>query len=110
MYRYGEKLRYAVPRHRIGEKQTTGSEENPCLDLILANITLYWFTHTASTSLYYYRSSQRDVDRSKEFNSLFNKPVGYSHFPMELLPTPIEWVKSRVNLVWSRRHDSVSQR
>jgi len=49
VYRFGEKLRYAFPHHRIGEKQTTGSEENPCLDLILAIITLYWFTHTAST-------------------------------------------------------------
>lgn len=104
--RYGEKLRYCLPRHSPGEKITTSS---PSLDLVLANITLYWLTQTASTSLYYYRSTHgRDVDRSKLFSSLMHKPVGYSLFPKEMLPTPIVWARTRVNLVWSRRHGSVS--
>lgn len=32
-------------------------------------------------------------------------PFGYSYFPRELIPVPIEWAKTSGNLVWSRIHD-----
>jgi microsomal epoxide hydrolase len=32
-------------------------------------------------------------------------PFGYSYFPKELIPIPVEWVKTTGNLVWSRIHD-----
>jgi hypothetical protein len=37
-------------------------------------------------------------------------PFGYSYFPMELTPTPVEWVKTtgEDGLQWSKRHDDVS--
>ncbi len=93
---------------RIGEKMISWSDDTPSLDHILSNISLYWFTQCASTSLYPYRANYgREVDKSTLFKSLMDKPVGYSLFPREILPTPIEWVKTRVNLVWSRRHESV---
>lgn len=115
--RHGEKLTHALPLPRsirISEKFLSWSDTDtsPSLELILSNITLYWLTGTSSTSLYHYRTSygrESDVDKSKLFKKLMDKPVGYSLFPKEILPTPIEWVKGRVNLVWSRRHDSVSR-
>jgi microsomal epoxide hydrolase len=34
-----------------------------------------------------------------------SKPFGYSYFPKELIPIPVEWAKTSGNLVWSRIHD-----
>lgn len=35
-----------------------------------------------------------------------DKPMGYSWFPHELVPTPVSWAKTSGNLVWYKRHTS----
>jgi microsomal epoxide hydrolase len=36
-----------------------------------------------------------------------SKPMGYSWFPKELVPTPVAWVRKVDNLVWFKRHEQV---
>jgi hypothetical protein len=96
---------------RIGEKFISWSDDTPPLDTILADVTLYWLTRTFPTSLYHYRNS-RGPHASPETQptGIRDKPVGYSQFPKEITPSPIEWVKATggVNLVWAKRHEKVS--
>lgn len=33
------------------------------------------------------------------------KPFGYSYYPKELIPIPVEWVATTGHLVWSKIHD-----
>jgi hypothetical protein len=40
---------------RIGEKLLEWSDENPSMDEILTNVSIYWFTNSISTSFYPYR-------------------------------------------------------
>jgi hypothetical protein len=40
---------------RIGEKFLEWSDEDPSLDEILTNVSIYWFTNSISTSFYPYR-------------------------------------------------------
>jgi hypothetical protein len=35
------------------------------------------------------------------------KPMGYSLFKHELAPTPIHWVETSGNMVWSKYHEQV---
>lgn len=34
------------------------------------------------------------------------KPMGYSWFPMEIVPIPKTWVKTTGNLVWHKQHEA----
>lgn len=98
----------------IGEKMLVWSHDatTPSLDLILANVTLYWITKSYPTGLYHYRTSngKSAIKRGDNKPGKTSKPAGYSHFVNELIPTPISWVKNSgdANLVWSKRHDRVS--
>jgi hypothetical protein len=42
---------------------------------------------------------------SPEF--FIKKPLGYSYFPKELVPTPKDWVATTGNLVFHREHEKV---
>lgn len=90
------------------------SDKPPSSHHILSNITLYYLTRTFSTSLYHYwsapPSAHVDAESQPDSKKLKAKgtPVGYSLFQKEILPTPIEWVKGEVNMVWSKKHDQVS--
>jgi microsomal epoxide hydrolase len=98
----------------IGEKMLAWSHDatTPSLDLILANVTLYWITKSYPTGLYHYRTSngKSAIIRGDNKPGKTSKPAGYSHFVNELYPTPISWVEKSgdANLVWSKRHDRVS--
>jgi microsomal epoxide hydrolase len=98
----------------IGEKMLVWAHEEtrPALDLILANVTLYWITKSYPTGLYHYRTTngKSAIKRGANKPGKTTKPAGYSHFVHELLPTPISWVKNSgdANLVWSKRHERVS--
>lgn len=98
----------------IGEKMLAWShdETTPSLDIILANITLYWITHTFPTSLYHYRTTagKAVVESGEGEPGKITKQAGYSHFVHELVPTPISWIESTGSgsLIWSKRHTRVS--
>jgi microsomal epoxide hydrolase len=99
----------------IGEKMLAWAHEEtrPSLELILANVTLYWITKSYPTGLYQYRTTngKSAITRKANKPGKTSKPAGYSHFVHELLPTPISWVEKSgdANLVWSKRHERVSR-
>ncbi len=82
----------------------------PSLDQILGNISLYYLTETFPTSIYHYRTSYgKNMETYKKKGAVAptytSKPTGYSFFPYDLIVTPLEWAKTKVNLVWGRRHE-----
>jgi hypothetical protein len=75
----------------IGEKMLVWSHSatTPALDLILANVTLYWITKSYPTGLYHYRTSngKSAITRGNNKPRKTSKPAGYSHFVNELIPS-----------------------
>ncbi|KAF4551184.1 Epoxide hydrolase-like protein 4 [Elsinoe fawcettii] len=93
----------------IGEKFLEWTDEDPPIDQILESISLYWLTDTFPRCIYPYRSlygPDRDAIRAKTTPEKHNTPMGFSWFPKELVPTPVSWVGTTANLVWSRHHTS----
>ncbi|KAF8324155.1 Alpha/Beta hydrolase protein [Cantharellus anzutake] len=85
----------------IGEKVLAWTDSTPTMDTILAMVTLYWVTSSASTSLYPYRALA--ADDPPPYISI-KKPLGYSIFPKEILSFPAGWLAYNTNLVFVREH------
>lgn len=114
----------------VGEKFLEWTDESPSVETILTMASLYWFTDCFTTSIYTYRyvsdptiqiSKQRAMltisfpkglgakrHEASEEASYQKCPLGYSEFPKEITEIPAEWVKAQANMVWSKKHDSVS--
>ncbi|KAF2733648.1 alpha/beta-hydrolase [Polyplosphaeria fusca] len=93
----------------IGEKFLEWTDQDLPLDMVLADITLYWLCESFPTSIYTYREDF-DVPPRKGFyhsqEGLYvDKPIGYSYFPYELIAIPKAWAATTGNLVWFKRHD-----
>jgi pimeloyl-ACP methyl ester carboxylesterase len=59
-------------------------------DQVLDEITLYWLTATgASSARMYWEALGRAMDQRE-----VNVPMGYSLFPREIFPSPVEWVRA----------------
>lgn len=93
----------------IGEKLAYAKAKDT-MAFLLAEVSLYWFTGTAATCIWFYRSGS-GAGAVKEGPSVafpptkIEKPMGYSQFVEEVYPTPISVVKPIVgDLVWSKRH------
>lgn len=96
----------------IGEKYLEWTDEDPPTEEILRAVSLYWLTDTFPRAIYPYRAyygNKAPVNRPPDDPEFYcKKPMGYSYFPKELMPTPVAWAKISGNLVWSRQHDKVS--
>jgi microsomal epoxide hydrolase len=96
----------------IGEKYLEWTDEDPSTEEILRTVSLYWLTDTFPRAIYPYRAyfgSKAQANKlPDDLQSYCEKPMGYSYFPKDLLPTPVVWAKTKGNLVWSRQHDKVS--
>ncbi|KAJ9602606.1 hypothetical protein H2200_012799 [Cladophialophora chaetospira] len=96
----------------IGDKFLCWTDPNtrPSTDDILDSITLYWFTQSLARCIYPYREfySKNEVDYIVHSDPKYHikQPLGYSYFPMELSPIPVEWVATTGNMVWSKSHES----
>lgn len=93
----------------IGEKFLSWTDTDPSDDEIFASLTLWWVTDTMPRSLLAYRNRPlgrglQDVAGLKEM--FITVPVGYSDFPFELIPTPLEWAKGTANVVFHKEHSS----
>ncbi|EOA91286.1 uncharacterized protein SETTUDRAFT_162049 [Exserohilum turcica Et28A] len=86
----------------IGEKLLEWTDEDPSLDDILTNISLYWFTSCFPTTLYPYRAlfGEDSMDLGPT-----NKPFGYSFFPYELRPGVKSILEKETNLVAYKAHE-----
>ncbi|GAM88923.1 hypothetical protein ANO11243_069570 [Dothideomycetidae sp. 11243] len=94
----------------IGEKFLEWSDQDPPVDQILESVSLYWLTDTFPRCIYPYRSiygpNHAAINAELEKTKEKTKPMGYSWFPHELVPTPVSWVATSGNLVWYKRHAS----
>ncbi|CAN9340550.1 unnamed protein product [Alternaria alternata] len=86
----------------IGEKFLEWTDEDPSLNTILTDISLYWFTESFARSIYPYR--ELFGAGAKDFKQN-NKPVGFSFFPYELAPGIKSIIEKEVNLVFYKQHE-----
>jgi microsomal epoxide hydrolase len=86
---------------RIGEKFLEWTDENPSLDTILTNISLYWFTGGFPRSIYPYRQ----LNTSSATFTQVTKPLGVSWFPREIFPAIQHVIERNCNLVFYKKHE-----
>ncbi|KAK3299449.1 Alpha/Beta hydrolase protein [Chaetomium fimeti] len=85
---------------------------NTPLDVILQQVSWYWYTKSYGRALWAYRSAWeailRDVpDKLPSPLQITNKPIGYSFFPDEPLAVAKSWLEHWFpeNLVFHRAHE-----
>ncbi|CAO2658070.1 Nn.00g073300.m01.CDS01 [Neocucurbitaria sp. VM-36] len=86
----------------IGEKFLDWTDEDPSLDTILTNISLYWFTEGFPRSVYPYRAIFGASAIQFEY---LEKPTGFSFFPYELLPGMKNSIEKNCNLICYKQHE-----
>lgn len=86
---------------RIGEKFLEWSDDTPDLDHILTNISLYWYTSSALTSLQPYRHLFSKPPLPSDY---ITKPIGFSFFPKELFPGIKSALEKGGNIVAYEQH------
>jgi microsomal epoxide hydrolase len=89
----------------IGEKFLEWTDEDPSMDHILTNISLYWFTRCFPSCLYPYRQLSNEDERPKIETMNTNKPLGFSFFPFELVPGVKSIMEKKNNLVFYKQHE-----
>ncbi|KAF1835734.1 epoxide hydrolase-like protein [Decorospora gaudefroyi] len=87
----------------IGEKLLEWTEEDPSLDTMLTDISLYWFTGSFPACLYIYRQFLDPAERPEMGNT--SKPMGFSSFPYEVTPGIKGEIEKDNNLVFYRQHE-----
>jgi microsomal epoxide hydrolase len=90
-----------IPLLRIGEKFLEWTDEDPSLDTILTNISLYWFTGGFPRSIYPYRQ----LNTSSTIFTQVTKPLGVSWFPHEIFPAIKHVIEKNCNLVFYKKHE-----
>ncbi|CBX97648.1 similar to epoxide hydrolase [Plenodomus lingam JN3] len=86
----------------IGEKFLEWTDEDPSLDTILTNISLYWYTSSFPRSIYPYRELFGPNRSGFKFHQ---KPTGFSFFPHELDPGIKSVLEKHANLVFYKQHE-----
>ena len=94
---------------------TTGAPDTP-LEVVLPQVSWYWYTKSYGRSLWAYRAAWegilRDSDAEDKLPSplkITGKPLGYSWFPSEVLTVAKSWMEHWFpeNLVFFRAHEKV---
>lgn len=86
----------------IGEKFLEWSDEDPSLDDILTNISLYWLTQGFPTSIHPYRVLFSPARKDLPYIS---KPTGVSDFPGEVIGKVKATAETQANIVLWNRHE-----
>ena len=68
-------------------------------DQLLTNISLYWFTRTATSSARIYRE-MRDAGAGAVPRAPISVPTGVAMYPAEVARTPRRWAERRYNITW----------
>lgn len=96
----------------IGEKYLEWADPVHAIPLstILTEVSLFWFTECAGTSLYTYREDYKWGVKQKGWMHNadwlhIEKPFGYSYFPQELAGIPKAWAEKTGNMVWFKEHN-----
>jgi len=94
----------------IGEKMIEWSDETPETDMILTNVSLYWFSGCYPTSIYHHRLILDDFGPLMHGWKAVNVPLGYSWFKKEIGSPPKMWIDHMGKVSWYRKHDKVGLR
>jgi microsomal epoxide hydrolase len=93
----------------IGEKMIQWTDKTPETDLILTNLSLYWFSACYATSIYCHREAINEFAPLMDGWKLVDVPFGYSWFKKEIVNPPKLWIDKAGKVTWYRKHDKVSQ-
>ena len=74
-------------------------------DDLLANVSTYWFTGTATSSARIYFEFGRDLVKGRMSPPNPDVPFGVSAFPMELMVGRRRWVEAGRNVTFWREHE-----
>lgn len=90
----------------VGEKFLDWTDAPLPLNTILEASSLYWLSKCAHSNLWSYRHSYGPKSIPHDDPKYHIKvALGYSYYPKELIPIPIEWVATTGNLVWRKIHE-----
>ena len=101
----------------LGEKFLAWTDDDPPLERILEEVTLYWMTDTIPRCLYHNRGAGDPTEEPKiarlsvmagggHLNFPYvEKPTGYSLFAQEIIPSPKSWADQSANIVFFRKHE-----
>jgi len=127
--RYSSTPLTQLKHHRVGEKFLDWTDAPLPLNTILEASSIYWLSKCAHSSLWSYRHvgiipsfGENTVLEALLTSHLrqsygphpkahddpkyhIKVAFGYSYYPKELIPIPIEWVATTGNLVWSKVRD-----
>lgn len=97
----------------IGEKYLEWTDADPSTEDILRAVSLYWLTDTYPRCIYPYRgyfskTGPPKIPPPDSPEMYIKKPMGYSWFPKEIMPSPVAWVRKCGNLVSYKQHTEVS--
>lgn len=93
----------------LGEKMTTWTDIAIETDLVLTNVSMYWFSGCYPTSIYHHRLIAQDETASALTYGWkgVNVPFGYSWFRKELANPPKAWIDHTGKVSWYRSHEKV---
>jgi microsomal epoxide hydrolase len=94
----------------IGEKMIRWTDKTPETDLILTNLSLYWFSGCYPTSIYCHREVIAEFAPLMDGWKLVDVPMGYSWFKKEIASPPKLWIDHSGKVTWYRKHDMASHR
>ncbi|KAF7446885.1 epoxide hydrolase protein [Pyrenophora tritici-repentis] len=89
----------------IGEKFLEWTDEDPSIDEILTNVSLYWFTNCITRSIYTYRELFRGGVVNIDEPAKSDKPLGISWFQFEFRPIFESVAAKNHNLVFYKQHE-----
>jgi microsomal epoxide hydrolase len=91
----------------VGEKFLEWTDDDPSMQTILEDVSLYWLTECAATCIYPYRQlfTPGYVVAHEYPGWHIYKPMGFSWFPKEIAPVPRRWVETTGDLVFWRQHN-----
>jgi microsomal epoxide hydrolase len=98
----------------IGEKMMTWTDStvfDPLtntdhLELLLTNVSLYWFSRCYPTTMYHHRIALKGImgDLTGGWKDV-RVPMGYSWFKKEISNPPKAWIDKTGKVKWYRKHE-----
>ena len=98
----------------IGEKFLEWTDEDPPLEKILEDVTLYWLTETIPRCFYHNRGMDNADEKPRTLRTsaitlpklpYVDKPSGYSSFAYEIFTVPKSWAVMTCNVVSYNEHE-----
>lgn len=100
----------------IGEKMISWTDSavfDPCTntvhrELLLTNVSLYWFSRCYPTSMYHHRIAVKGLlsDLTSGWRDV-RVPMGYSWFRKEISNPPKAWIDKTGKVAWYNKHEKV---